>query len=399
MSLTQRYLRLKSNPCEWPTHAEIEATRREHAALLGIDPQGVLSSSWGLCPLPIPPPGGAKYGDNLPTRIDPMWAWHPVFWLAPECRNRRAEEDDDSYLLRLLLTLSDAGLVVEEQNQASVVLLDPFELGKLDADRARLRRYRDGSIDDDLRGFVLHPPHPDKVDQLVAEVESEIREAFDEMLAEKIDAEESAVQEAKAFFASFDPYPLVRGSDPVAVAASVDEAMVEGERHLLALRLWHLSCSDSLEDDPNKSAAVIEAHEKAALERSRERKRLVDALYESRGTGNSEQRMRNGLRAQLLSLCEESSRFGATSSNARDVVEDSLSNWMPQVGPHLSSSRSHPVCVHEHFRRWLGHPFPRMPKVAPDEATEQGFDSKQNLHEADALVLRSGALETGEKTG
>lgn len=371
MNVTRRHLRLQSDMGSFPTHLEIEATRREHAGLLGIDPAGVLASSWGLCPIPIPPLGGAKPGDNLPTRINPRWAWHPVFWLPAEYRTREADEDDDRWLLRLLLALSDTGLVIEEPGAPAVVFLDPFELGQMDGvDQSRLRLYRDGTADEELRGFVVRPPHPDEVERLLSDIEAEARESFEEMLAEKIDAEEAAVDEANAFFDSFDPYPLVRGSDPVIVAANVDKAMVEGERHLAALLSWWLSSSGRLSDGPDAAAATLDAAAKRAQRRSEERSRLIDALYASRGSSDVEREMRGGLRAQLLSLCEEASRLRRPPSPDEDATGRAPADWAE-----LQSHRSHPhaVCVHRHFRRWMSRPFPG-PTCPDDEENEHLFE-------------------------
>lgn len=377
MSLTRRHLRLKSAIGVFPTREEIEATRHEHASLLGIDASGVLASSWGLCPLPIPPLGGVKPGDNLPSKIDPAWAWHPVFWIASEHRTPRPEDDDDSFLLRLLLVLSDAGLVVEEPYRSAVVILDPFELGQMrSVGSSRLQNWRDGSPDDELRGFVLRPPHPDDVDRLAGEVESDVRDAFDESLAAKIETEEQAAEKARTFFASLDPYPLVRGSDPVLMTANVEKVMTVGEQHLAALLSWQIACSGQAATAPDAASATIRTAQQAASQRAQLRARLLDALYESRGSKDAENALRNTLRGQLLGLCEEATRLKRLADAPSNIAPTVSESWTESQS---TGSRTHATCVHRQLRRWMAKPFP----PADDAQLEHTFDEK---HRNDSVI-------------
>lgn len=392
MNLTRRHLRLQSVIGSFPVHEEIEATRRAHARLLGIETSGVLASSWGLCPLPIPPLGGVKPGDNLPSRINPAWAWHPVFWLTSAYRTPRPDDDEDSYLLRLLLVLSDAGLVVEEPQGSSVVILDPFERGQLHSvDSSRLQRWRDGLPDDELRGFSINPPHPGEVDRLVREVESDVRDAFDELLESKIDTDEQAADAARTFFASLDPYPLVRGSDPVLMASEVETVMTAGEQHLAALVSWQIACSGQARDDPDAASAAIKTTRRSASLRSEQRAELLEALYTSRGSRDAERALRNVLRGQLLTLCEEATRLKgviAAFDNTAAAVPESRTEHQATV------ARSQATCVHRQLRRWMAKPFP----PGNDFPLEHTFDEKhRNGNETPDVSQSQGLQATHEE--
>lgn len=134
-------------------------TIRQAALAFQLAPDQILSTPYGIPPLPCPPqPDGDGTGRVYPGTPRHV-AVHPVFWLPPAVAAQRRSEDLDVWAVRLYLELVDRGAWDLEAERP----IDPFTLDGLDPTNPLLIE----DLDDYLRGepvewltkFAL-PPNP-----------------------------------------------------------------------------------------------------------------------------------------------------------------------------------------------------------------------------------------------
>lgn len=98
-------------------------------AVFGVDQDRVLSTPYGLPPLPRPPDPDSGDTRRVWHDISIQIACHPVFWLPRKVVARRAGEDDDVWAVRLYLELIDRGAWDLDANRPQ----DAFLLGGIDS--------------------------------------------------------------------------------------------------------------------------------------------------------------------------------------------------------------------------------------------------------------------------
>lgn len=144
-----------------------------YGAIAGLPQDGVLVSRLGLGVLPLPIPGRRH-----PNQLRIEFIGHPVFFLPPAVRDRRANEGVDGYAARLWCELE----VRSVADVAQGTTLDLLEVSGIDvsdpSSRRRLEAWAAGAKDDALDALSLPGPGAPKrqFSSYLAERQAELSE-------------------------------------------------------------------------------------------------------------------------------------------------------------------------------------------------------------------------------
>lgn len=192
-----------------PDIVEVIATLFEASS--GLQRDQFLMSPFGFPPVPIPSEPSADGTGRCPTNVNVDFVRHPVYWLDWDVAERRPDEDDWTWHLRLYIELAERGWWDVDSGDWYDVAADfGIDVEEDPAARERLAAYAAGTPDAGLNAISAVAPDDyesraaEYAENMVAQLTPRYEAAIVEQQQEQIAAAEQArtVLEPRA---EFDP--------------------------------------------------------------------------------------------------------------------------------------------------------------------------------------------------